>query len=131
MHRRLQFDKRENPASDRRYGSRSAVTMEPPPNAVGKDRSSTTTAGTIIDDAPIESHISPHAAANRAATGEKRTDDQLLTVDEVATRYRSAATGFTTMLTRLEAIVSESICGSHGLESWSDQDDENHAECTL
>jgi len=86
MHRRLQFDKRENPASDRRYGSRSAVTMEPPPNAIGKDRSSTTTAGTIIDDAPIESHISPHAAANRAATGEKRTDDQLLTVDEVATR---------------------------------------------
>src|SRR6266404_3862754 len=71
MHRLLQFDKRENPASDRRYGSRSAVTMEPPPNAIGKDRSSTTTAGTIIDDAPIESHIPTHAAANRAATGEK------------------------------------------------------------
>lgn len=86
MHRRLQFDKRQNPASDRRYGSRSAVTMEPPPNAIGKDRSSTTTAGTIIDDAPIESHIPAHAATNRAATGEKRTDDQLLTVDEVATR---------------------------------------------
>ena len=86
MHRRLQFDKRENPASDRRYGSPSAVTMEPPPNAIGKDRSSTTTAGTIIDDAPIESHIPTHAATNRAATGEKRTDDQLLTVDEVATR---------------------------------------------
>ena len=86
MHSRFQLDKRENPASDRRYGSRSAVTMEPSPNAIGKDRSSTTTAGTIIDDAPIESHIPTHAAANRAATGEKRTDDQLLTVDEVATR---------------------------------------------
>ena len=86
MHRRLQFDKRENPASDRRYGSRSAVTMEPPPNAIGKDRSSTTTAATIIDDAPIESRVPAHAATNRAVTGEKRTDDQLLTVDEVATR---------------------------------------------
>lgn len=44
---------------------------------------------------------------------------------------RSAATGFTTMLTRLEAIVSESICGSRGPESWSVWDDENYAECTL
>lgn len=86
MHRRLQFNKRENPASDRRYGSRSAVTMEPPPNTIGKDRSSTTTAVTIVDDSPSESHIRAHAATNRAATGEKRTDDQLLTVDEVATR---------------------------------------------
>jgi len=86
MHRRLQFDKRENPASDRRYGSRSAVTMEPPPNAIGKDRSSTTTAATIIDNAPIESRVPAHAATNQAATGEKRTDDQLLTVGEVATR---------------------------------------------
>src|SRR5258708_16996774 len=60
--------------------------MEAPPNINGKDRSSTTTAGTIIDDAPIESHIPAHAATNRAATGEKRTNDQLLTVDEVATR---------------------------------------------
>lgn len=86
MHRRLQFDKRESPASDRRHGSRSAVTTEPPPNAIGKDRSPTTTAVTIVDDSPSESHISAHAATNRAATGEKRTDDQLLTVDEVATR---------------------------------------------
>ena len=86
MHRRRQFDKRESPASDRRYGSRSAVTMEPSPDAIGKDRSSTTTAGTIIDDAPIESNMPTHATTNRAATGEKRTDDQLLTVDEVATR---------------------------------------------
>jgi hypothetical protein len=86
MHRRLQFDKRENPASDRRYGSRSAVTMEAPSNIIGKDRSSTTTALTIVDDSQSESHVPAHAATNRAATGEKRTDDQLLTVDEVATR---------------------------------------------
>jgi hypothetical protein len=86
MHRRLQFDKRENPASDRRYGSRSAVTMEAPSNIIGKDRSSTTTALTIVDDSQSESHVPAHAATNRAATGKKRTDDQLLTVDEVATR---------------------------------------------
>jgi hypothetical protein len=86
MHRRFQLDKRENPASDRRYGPRSAVTMEVSSNLIGKDRSSTTTAGTIVDDSQSESHVPAHAATNRAATGEKRTDDQLLTVDEVATR---------------------------------------------
>lgn len=86
MHRRLQFDKRENPASDRRYGSRSAVTMEAPPNIIGKDRSSTTTAVTTVDDSRSGSHVPALAATNRAATGENRPEDQLLTVDEVATR---------------------------------------------
>ena len=86
MHRRLQFDKRENPASDRRYGSRSAASMKASSNIVGKDRPSTTTAVTIVDDSQSESHVPAHAAAIRAATGEKRTDDQLLTVDEIATR---------------------------------------------
>lgn len=86
MHRRLQFDKPENPASDRRYGSGSAITMEGPSNIIGKDRSSTTTAVAIVVDSQNESHVPAHAATNRAATGEKRTDDQLLTVDEVATR---------------------------------------------
>jgi hypothetical protein len=86
MHRRLQFDKRENPTSEKRYGSRSAVAMEASPNIIGKDRSSTTTAVTIVDDSQSESHVPAHAATNWAATGEKRRDDQLLTVDEVATR---------------------------------------------
>jgi hypothetical protein len=81
MQRRLQFDKHENPASDRRYGSRSAATMEAPPNSLEKDGPSTTTAVTIVGDSPSESHVPAHAA-----TREKRTDDQLLTVDEVATR---------------------------------------------
>lgn len=40
----------------------------------------------VVDDAPNELHVPAHAATNRAATAEKRTDDQLLTVDEVATR---------------------------------------------
>ncbi len=86
MHRRLQFDNRENPASDRRYDSRPAVAMEPPSNITGKDIPSTAAAVAIVDDLPTESHVPAHAAANRAATGEKRTDDQLLTVDQVATR---------------------------------------------
>lgn len=86
MHRRPQFDKRENPASDRRYDSRSAVAMQAPSKSTGKDRPSTATTFTIVDDLPTESHLSAHAATNRAATGEKRTDDQLLTVDQVATR---------------------------------------------
>lgn len=86
MHRRLQSDKRENPASDRRYGSRPAVAMEAPSNITGKETASTATAVTIVDDSLSESHLSPHAATNRAATGEKRTEDHLLTVDQVATR---------------------------------------------
>jgi hypothetical protein len=86
MHRRLQFDKRENPTSDRRYGSRPAVAMEPPSNITGKDRPSTAAAVTIVDDLPTESHVPAHAATNLAATGEKRTEDHLLTVDQVATR---------------------------------------------
>src|ERR1051326_7270566 len=86
MHRRLQFDKRENPASDRRHGSRSAIAMKAPSNIIGNDRSTAATATTIVDESPSESHLQAHAATNRAATGERRTDDQLLTVDQVATR---------------------------------------------
>ena len=86
MHPRLQFDKRENPASDRRYDSRYAVATEAPSNSTGKDRPPTATPVTIVDDSPTEAHVPPHAATNRAATGEKRPDDHLLTVDQVATR---------------------------------------------
>lgn len=86
MHRHLQFDKPENPASDRRYDSRSAVAKAAPPNIIGKDRPSSGAAVTIVDDSSSEPHVPPHAATNRAATGEKRTDEQLLTVEEVATR---------------------------------------------
>ena len=38
-----------------------------------------------------------------------------------------AATGSTTMQARSEPIVWGSTCGSHGLESWSGWDNENHA----
>jgi hypothetical protein len=86
MHHRLQFDKREYPASDRRHGSRPAVAMQPPSNITGEERPSTANAVTIVDDSPTESHLPGHAAVNRAATGGKRTDDHLLTVDQVATR---------------------------------------------
>jgi hypothetical protein len=86
MHRRLQFDKRENPASDRRYDSRSAGAMKAPSNITEKEGPSTATAVTIVGDSPTEAYLPAHAAANRAATGEKRTDDHLLTVDQVATR---------------------------------------------
>ena len=86
MHRRLQFDKPENPASDRRHGSCSAVAKAAPSNIIGKDRPSAGVSLTIVDDSSSEPHVPPHAARNRAATGERRTDEQLLTVEEVATR---------------------------------------------
>ena len=70
MHRRLQFDKRENPASDRRYDSRSAVAIDAPSNTAEKGRPSTAAAGTIVDETPAELHVPAHAATNRAATVE-------------------------------------------------------------
>ncbi|SRR5579885_41974 len=48
MHRRLQFDKRENPASDRRYDSRSAVAMKAPSNITEKEGPSTATCTTVV-----------------------------------------------------------------------------------
>jgi excisionase family DNA binding protein len=84
MHRRLQFDKRENPASDRRHGSRSAIAMKAPSSFIGKDRSSAATATTIVDESPSESPLQAHAASNRAATGGGR-------MVHVATRQAVAA----------------------------------------
>jgi len=62
---------------------------------------------------------------SQVATGkEKRAEDQHAS--------RSAATGSTTTPTRLEAIVSGSIYGSRGPESWSGWgDDDNAEQCTL
>ncbi len=85
MHRRLQFDKRENPASDRRYDSRAEVLMEAPSYTAGKDSQSATNAATIIDDKPIESHGLALAATYRAGAGGSAVHQyRLMTIQEVA-----------------------------------------------
>jgi excisionase family DNA binding protein len=85
MHRRLQFDKRENPASDRRYDSRAEVVIQAPSYVTGKDSPSATSAATIIDDEPIESHGLALAATCRAVAGGSVVDQyRLMTIQEVA-----------------------------------------------
>lgn len=66
MHRRLQFGMRENPASDRRHGSRLAVQISSELNCVDKV---TTKPRTVQGDSASEIHAAtPIAASNQAAT---------------------------------------------------------------
>lgn len=62
MHRRRQFDMRENPASDRRHGSRPAATSkESSSDSKGQNQSQASSSAVIVAS----------NAANYAATGER------------------------------------------------------------
>ncbi len=85
MHRRFQFGMRENPASDRRHGSRLAESSTAKENSIKE--------GNLALAKPSLSHNHPlvgadghlHAASPHAATGHERQDEShLLTVQEVA-----------------------------------------------
>jgi excisionase family DNA binding protein len=71
MHRRLQFGMRENPAPDRRHGSRQALPSPSNENLVvaKSPPSQSLTGGT--DPALADADGNPNAACPRAATGEK------------------------------------------------------------
>jgi excisionase family DNA binding protein len=77
MHQRLQFDIRENPASDRRHGSR--LTLNETPNESRVD-------GQNLPSPDCSSTYGrANAASPPAATGEDYSDDgRLMTVQEVA-----------------------------------------------
>ncbi len=83
MHRRLQFDMRENPASDQRHGSRQGLSSFSGGN--GRDEESHTTLSPSTGENHLHTDTSgrPHAASPRAATGE-RESDRLLTIQQVA-----------------------------------------------
>lgn len=92
MHRRLQFGMCENPASDRRHGSRLEADARSNENyiALASQASSRTAADTNYQS--TGSRDLPHAASPRAATGEERRDEgRLLTVHEVAELLRVPA----------------------------------------
>jgi len=75
MRQRQQFGMRESPASDRRHGSRQLM------HGLSDDPR----VSTEIATAPSADNA--NAASTRAATvGEMKREEQLLTVDEVATR---------------------------------------------
>lgn len=83
MHRRLQFGMRENPASDRRHGSRPALGTLPHSN-YGEPEESAQPTLTPSDGLPVANSLNSADAANDAATGGRTSENRLLTVQEVA-----------------------------------------------
>ena len=85
MHRRLQFDMRENPASDRRHGSRSALSKSSSSHFIEEENSRALDAALLSDPATTGTSSSVHAAKPLAATrGENDIQNRLLTIREVA-----------------------------------------------
>src|SRR5215470_7017083 len=85
MHRRLQFGMRENPASDRRHGSRFAVNAKASPHLMGKGNAAALASTTFGQQTYAHVQHPPHAATNQAATvGERGDDSRLLTIRDVA-----------------------------------------------
>jgi hypothetical protein len=68
MHRRLQFGMRENPASDRRHGSRLSVNTERNPNYIEKENPSVLHTTGLGKPAFAEEQAHTHAARTQAAT---------------------------------------------------------------
>jgi len=80
MHHRLQFGMRENPASDRRHGSRPAVLNG---NCTEEQSVTSSPLTTVPNPGYIDADCRLHAALRRAATGETESD-HLLTIQQVA-----------------------------------------------
>ena len=80
-----QFDMRENTASSRRHASRSAMSAAPEP--IGEAESAENEDSGIDSRMPNLKVFDLSLTESTVATGrEKRAEDQLLTVDEVAAR---------------------------------------------
>src|SRR5437899_253697 len=69
MHGRLQFGMRENPASDRRHGSRFAVPVRADESCIGEKNCTSSPSLDSEAQSPITPHSFPHAASPHAATG--------------------------------------------------------------
>jgi excisionase family DNA binding protein len=85
MHHRSQSGMRENPASDRRHGSRLAVSSVSNKRFNNSENSASTEPLPSYTHPPAIRVDSPHAAPHHAATAEEyRHDGRLMTVHEVA-----------------------------------------------
>ena|SRR5690349_4491318 len=89
MHRRLQFGMRENPASDRRHGSRHTIDTKSDSNHTAERSPEAFATTAIAKPAFADADASVHASPNGAATG--RNSARLLTVHEVAELLRVPA----------------------------------------
>ncbi len=68
MHRRLQFGMRENPASDRRHGSRLAVSTELSSHCIKEENPERQSGGALADRVCADAHSSAHAGQNEVTT---------------------------------------------------------------
>lgn len=89
MHRRLQFGMRENPASDRRHGSRLGIDTKSDSNYLAEGSPEVLATTALAEPVFADADASLHAAPNGAATG--RESARLLTVHEVAGLLRVPA----------------------------------------
>ena len=83
MHRRLQFDMREDPASDRRHDSRQGPRSFSGGNVRDEESRTSLSLSTGENHVQPDAGGRPYAASPRAATGE-REHDRLLTIQQVA-----------------------------------------------
>ena len=72
MHRRLQFGIRENPASDRRHGSRLGVSTKSSSDNVREDSAKAFPSTPLVETALGEASVSANAAPKQAATAGER-----------------------------------------------------------
>jgi len=85
LHVALTFDVRENPASDRRHGSRFAVGAKSSSHLMEKENAEALASSTFGQRAYADAQPPGYAATNQAATVGKRGDDsRLLTIRDVA-----------------------------------------------
>lgn len=85
MHRDLQFDMRENPASDRRHGSRLAVSTKASSHHVREENAESVLSAPVVEAAKDTTHAAPNGAATG---GEGTNGHRFLTVHEVAELLR-------------------------------------------
>ena len=88
MHRDRQFDMRENPASDRRHGSRLSVSMAPSSHCFEQVKAGPLITTPHTETPSTDTHAFAHAATTQAVTVEREPKSQLLTVQEVADLLR-------------------------------------------
>ena len=86
---RIQFGMRENPASDRRHGSRLEVSTRSTETYPAERNHALSPIALSNDDPPSCLNVSSHAVPQGAATGREEMDEsRLLTVHEVAELLR-------------------------------------------
>ena len=86
MHPRLQLGMRENPASNRRHGSRLVPSTKSSLNFVGEENPETLDRAVVTDESLARADFSPHGRTQAATVREQSGED----ADQHAARHASA-----------------------------------------